>query len=198
MAFDEVAFTENNDITWESAGKKNGCKKLQAHLALHTPKQKIIKIYENIERKGEIALKEQFLLFPQCFFLFIVSINFPPFLPHLKSLCPKSFNIRQPKICRLRIANPYPAELKYLTSIKPDFSLLNDTGWGVSLAETVDRASESVGHDQTARMCRLILIYTLRKFSLWSRTAYGVNVRIIRDRTEPTKYHRATNRQCAK
>ena len=42
---------------------------------------------------------------------------------------------------------------------------------GVSLAETIDRASESVEQDQTARMCSLILIYTLRKFSPWSRTA---------------------------
>ena len=34
---------------------------------------------------------------------------------------------------------------------------------GVSRAEITDKASESVERDQTARMCRLILIYTLRK-----------------------------------
>ena len=42
---------------------------------------------------------------------------------------------------------------------------------GISLAETIDRASESVEQDQTARMCRLILIYNLRKSIPWSRTA---------------------------
>ena len=26
--------------------------------------------------------------------------------------------------------NPYPAELKYLTSLRPDFSWLNGIGWG--------------------------------------------------------------------
>ena len=66
--------------------------------------------------------------------------------------------------------NPYPAELKYLMSIKPDFSKLNGIGWDF-LAETLDRALESVEQDQTARMCRLILIFTLRKFSSWSQTA---------------------------
>ena len=42
---------------------------------------------------------------------------------------------------------------------------------GVSLAETIDRASESVEQDQTARMCGLILVYTLRKYSPWLQTA---------------------------
>ena len=44
---------------------------------------------------------------------------------------------------------------------------------GVSLAETIDRASESVEQDQIARMCMLILIYTLRKLSPWSQHAEG-------------------------
>ena len=48
---------------------------------------------------------------------------------------------------------------------------------GVLLAETIGRAPESVEQDQTARMCRLILIYALRKFSTWSQTAgYGLKV----------------------
>ena len=42
---------------------------------------------------------------------------------------------------------------------------------GISLEDAIDRASESVEQDQTARMCRLILIYTLRKISPWSRPA---------------------------
>ena len=33
---------------------------------------------------------------------------------------------------------------------------------GILLAETVKRALESVEQDQTALLCRLILIYTLR------------------------------------
>ena len=36
---------------------------------------------------------------------------------------------------------------------------------GVSLAETLDRALESMEQDQIACMCRLTLIYTLCKFS---------------------------------
>ena len=42
---------------------------------------------------------------------------------------------------------------------------------GISLPETIDKASESVEQVQTARMCSLILIYTLRKFNPWSQTA---------------------------
>ena len=40
----------------------------------------------------------------------------------------------------------------------------------VSLTKN-DRAAENVAQDQTARMCRLILLYTLRRINSWSRTA---------------------------
>ena len=39
---------------------------------------------------------------------------------------------------------------------------LNGVCW-VSLSEINDNAAESAEQDQTARMCRLILLYTLRK-----------------------------------
>ena len=42
---------------------------------------------------------------------------------------------------------------------------------GISLTYTNDRAAGSVEQDQTARMCSLILLYTLRKINLWSRNA---------------------------
>ena len=54
---------------------------------MHEKKKK-----KNIERKGEIARNEQFLLFPQCFLK--VPVKFPPFEPHLKFLSAKSFNSR--------------------------------------------------------------------------------------------------------
>ena len=37
------------------------------------------------------------------------------------------------------------------------------------MTESKDRMVESGEQDQTARMCRLILLYTLRKVSSWSR-----------------------------
>ena len=39
----------------------------------------------------------------------------------------------------------------------------------ISLKEIYDRAAEGVEQDQTARMCRLILLYTFRKINVWSR-----------------------------
>ena len=39
----------------------------------------------------------------------------------------------------------------------------------VSLTEINDRAAESAEQDQTARTCRLILLYTLRKISCRKR-----------------------------
>ena len=41
---------------------------------------------------------------------------------------------------------------------------------GLSFTESIDRISESAEQDQTARMCRLILLYSLRKMNIWSRT----------------------------
>ena len=41
---------------------------------------------------------------------------------------------------------------------------------GLSLTEISDQAAESAEQDQTARMCRLILFYTIRKHSQLSRT----------------------------
>ena len=42
---------------------------------------------------------------------------------------------------------------------------------GVSLALTNDRSGESAEQDQTARMCRLILLYSLCKIKPKSRVA---------------------------
>ena len=36
---------------------------------------------------------------------------------------------------------------------------------GIPLIEFDDRTAESVEQDQTARMCRLILLYTIRKIN---------------------------------
>ena len=41
---------------------------------------------------------------------------------------------------------------------------------GISLAEMDDRVSERAQQDQTARMCRLILVYTLRNINILSST----------------------------
>ena len=43
--------------------------------------------------------------------------------------------------------------------------------YGVSLTEIDDRSAESAEQDQTTRMCRLILLYTIRKLKPRSRTA---------------------------
>ena len=51
----------------------------------------------------------------------------------------------------------------------PDFKWLYDVV--VLLTELNKRASESAEQDQTARMCSLILLYTLRETNLTSRTA---------------------------
>ena len=68
-----------------------------------------MRIYGNLEKKkGEIARDEQFLLFPSKFF--IVSVNVPPFFPHLKLLSANSFNLTQFKICRL-IVDTFPSTL---------------------------------------------------------------------------------------
>ena len=42
---------------------------------------------------------------------------------------------------------------------------------GVPLTKVNDRTAESVEQDQTARMCRLILLYALRKMNSCSLTA---------------------------
>ena len=41
----------------------------------------------------------------------------------------------------------------------------------VSQTETYKKISDSEGQDQTARMCSLILLYTLCKMNPWTRTA---------------------------
>ena len=41
---------------------------------------------------------------------------------------------------------------------------------GGLLSVSNDKEVESAEQDQTARMCRLILLYTLRKIIAWSRT----------------------------
>ena len=42
---------------------------------------------------------------------------------------------------------------------------------GILCTEIKDRPVESAEQDQTARMCSLILLYTLRKMNKWLRTA---------------------------
>ena len=44
------------------------------------------------------------------------------------------------------------------------------TSGEVLMTVTNDRTVESVEQDQTARMCRLILVYTFRKINQWLRT----------------------------
>ena len=41
---------------------------------------------------------------------------------------------------------------------------------GILLRESNDRIAESAEQDQTARLCSLILLNTLRKINSWSRT----------------------------
>ena len=55
---------------------------------------------------------------------------------------------------------PYPDRFKSY------FNQLN----GVSFTETDDRIAESADRDDTARMCSLILLYTLRKINPLSQT----------------------------
>ena len=79
-------------------------------LYANIPKFESMRIYENVERKGEIARNEQFLLFPRCFlFLFIALIKFLLLLTHLKLLSAKNpFHLRQSKISRLTMVKcPY-------------------------------------------------------------------------------------------
>ena len=46
---------------------------------------------------------------------------------------------------------------------------------GIFFAETNDRALESAGQDQTAHMCRLILLYTLHKPNIQRKmVGYGL------------------------
>ena len=62
---------------------------------------------------------------------------------------------------------------------------------GILLAETIDRVSESVEQDQTAHMCRLILIHTLRKFSPWSRTRIRVKLQWVKDFASKSLFHQS-------
>ena len=56
-------------------------------------------VLENTVGKGEIARKEQFLLFPTVFFTLFE--NFLPFSSNLKLSSAKTLNLEQLKICRL-------------------------------------------------------------------------------------------------
>ena len=57
------------------------------------------KSLENTEGKGEIALNEQFLLFPTVFSTLLE--NFLPFSSNLKLSSANSFSLEEYKICRL-------------------------------------------------------------------------------------------------
>ena len=57
------------------------------------------KSFENTMGKGEIALNEQILLFPQCFLT--VLKNFMPFSSNLKLSSATSFSLEQSKIYHL-------------------------------------------------------------------------------------------------
>ena len=59
-----------------------------------------IKIYENIERKGEIARNVRFPTFLSMIIFFIVLINVPPILPHMTLWSANSVNLTPSKICR--------------------------------------------------------------------------------------------------
>ena len=67
-------------------------------------------------------------------------------------------------ICQNSIeAKTYNVKLKLMaiTQISITLTALG----GISLTEFHDETTESVEQDQTARMCRLILLYTLRKMN---------------------------------
>ena len=55
--------------------------------------------FKNTVRKGEIACYKQFLVFPQCFLLFLA--NFLSFSSNLEFLSAKSFSLEKSKICNL-------------------------------------------------------------------------------------------------
>ena len=96
--------------------------------------------------KGEIARYEQFLLFPQCF----------------QKTC---FSEASKGVIVWEWVNPYTSEFKFLSPIHKHISngkILLD---GFSLIQINIGEAESVEQDQTARMCSLILLYTLRKIN---------------------------------
>ena len=55
-----------------------------------------------------------------------------------------------------------------MLKIMRDFHWLISNIW-VSVTELNVEVAESAEQDQTARMCRLILIYTFREINLWSK-----------------------------
>ena len=86
--------------------KKHNTRVLQATNSQPYPKQALVfmclhyKSSENTVRKGEIARREQFLLFPQCF-LPIWRTNFLRFSSNLKLLFADSLISEEPDISRL-------------------------------------------------------------------------------------------------
>ena len=109
-------------------------------------------------RKGEIACNKQFLLFSRCFLSYMLLI----------------FHFKCTLKCRLQFVSIWTS-LKFCRlvmgynsscSIQRFYKqiLTSYCHWtAVPLTGTDDRISESAGQDQTARMCSLILLYTLRK-----------------------------------
>ena len=112
--------------------------------------RKFSKRVENTVGKVGIVHYEQFLLFPPCF----------------------------QKACFLGVSkgvivwewvNTYPAEYKVQTIAQSYFQLINDIILRFLDRKVCNQSAESAGKDQTARMCRLVLLYTLRKISPSSR-----------------------------
>ena len=63
----------------------------------------------------------------------------------------------------------YPPEFK-CWRFETDFNCLKDFVWSF-VGTNYDKTAESAEQDQTARMCRLILVYTLRKINSKPRPA---------------------------
>ena len=54
---------------------------------------------------------------------------------------------------------------EWLVNTDQFLNKLNVMGWGFVDKKIMIRAAESAEQDQTARMCKLILLYTLRKMN---------------------------------
>ena len=63
------------------------------------------------------------------------------------------------------VSNPGPTETNFITTT--EISIGSDS---LPLTEIIYIEAESAEQDQTARMCRLILLYTFRKIIQWSPT----------------------------
>ena len=69
--------------------------------------------------------------------------------------------------CQLNVL-PYPANFALMTITHANFNRSKAFG-GISFTGIHDKVAESVEQNQTARMCKLILLYTLLRIKLHGR-----------------------------